>query len=111
MVEPKTLEKDAKQAEKKADKPLPALVSPLTRLSPSIRKATALYCKEQDKSFSIISELMWFDLLKKNGKIAKELQPEERKAAASGLRVQLSESEDRCAELEAKLAALKAGKK
>ncbi len=105
------IEKDAAKAAAKEVKPLPMLVSPMTRLSQEIREKVAIFCKEKNASFSTLTNQMWIDRLKTLGKIAKDFVPVPVRAAASGLRVKLDASEAEIAELEKMLNDLKAAKK
>ena len=117
MADAEKLEADAKKAEDKVAKPLPALVSPMTRLSPEIRQEVAKFCREQNASFSPLTNQMWIDKLKSLGKIAKDFVPAPTRLASEGLRAKVSAAEkkagedaSRITELEAQLAALKTKK-
>lgn len=113
MAKPEELEKSAETAKEKKDKPLPALVSPTVNLATELRQAIALRCKETGESFSIVTNKMWFDLLKKEGKVKPDLVIDfsARRVGGGGMKKLREEKDAVIAKLNAELEALKAGKK
>lgn len=113
MAEAEKLEKDAEKAKEKAEKPLPALVSPTVNLAVELRQAIALRCRVTGESFSLVSNKLWLKLLKDEGKVKADLNPDFKAAArgGGGMKVKLEERDKEIADLRAQLATLKATKK
>lgn len=113
MAKAEELEKDAEKTKEKAARPLPALVSPTVNLVPELRQAIALRCRDTGESFSIVTNKMWLALLKKEGKVKAELNPDfsAKRVGGGGLKKKLDESNAEVLKLKAELAALKESKK
>lgn len=113
MVTPEKLEKDADKTEEKKVKPLPALVSPTVNLAIEIRKAIAIRCRDTGDSFSLVSNRLWIDLLKKEGKIKADLNPDlsAKRVGGAATKAKLAEKDETIATLQKELAALKASRK
>lgn len=73
MPNAEELAKAAKAAEEKANKPLPELRSPMTRLPEETRKIIAQWCRDQNKSFSLKTNELWIAFLKGAKLIAADL--------------------------------------
>ncbi len=112
MVKAEELEKDAEKTKEKKEKPLPALVSPTVNLVIELREAIALRCRNTGESFSIVTNKMWLDLLKKEKLVKIDLAPDfTAKRIGGGLAKKVEEKDKVIEELQKELAALKAAKK
>jgi len=113
MAKPEELEQNAAKAEKKKEpKPLPALVSPTVNLVVELREAIAIRCRDTEESFSLVTNKMWLALLKKEGKVKADLQPDfSAKRSGTGLKLKVEERDKTIAALKAELEQLKATKK
>jgi len=106
------LEQNAEKTKEKKEKPLPALVSPTVNLVIELRQAIAIRCRDTGDSFSLVTNKMWLDLLKKEGKVKADLQPDfSAKRIGGGMKVKLEEKDATIAKLMAELETLKAAKK
>lgn len=115
MAEAEKLEQDAEKAKDKADKPLPALVSPTVNLVIEIRQAIALRCRETGESFSIVTNKMWLSMLKQEKRVKADLAPDfsvKRGGGGGAAAKEREAAKDKViAELQKELATLKAAKK
>lgn len=112
MAKAEELEKDAKAAKEKKEKPLPALISPTVNLVIELRQAIAIRCRDTGESFSVVTNKMWLALLKKEGKVAADLAPDfSAKRVGGGMKLKLEEKDAEIADLQKQLAELKAAKK
>jgi hypothetical protein len=109
----KTLANAAEDAKVKAEKPLPAMVSPTVNLVAEIRQAIALRCRETGVSFSLQSNKMWLALLKNEKRVATDLSPDftVKRAGGGASKAKLEEAQNEIAALKAELEKLKAAKK
>lgn len=106
------LEKAAAKKKAAEAKPLPALVSPTVNLVVELRQAIAIRCREIGDSFSLVTNKMWFDLLKKEGRVKTDLAPDfSAKKIGGGAKVKLEEKDAQIADLMKQLAEAKAAKK
>jgi len=113
MSKAEELEQTAEKKKKAKDKPLPALVSPTVNLAIELRQAIALRCKDTGESFSIVTNKMWFEMLKKEGKVKPDLVVDfsARRVGGGGGKKKLEEKNAEIAALQKELAMLKASKK
>ena len=113
MADPEKLEKDADKAKEKKDRPLPALVSPTVNLVVELRQAIAIRCRDTGESFSIVTNKMWLKLLKAEGKVKADLEPDfsAKRMGGGGMKKKIEEKDATIAKLTAELDALKAAKK
>ena len=74
MADAKTLETAAQKVETQQEKPLPTLAAPTVSLPMEIRQTIALRQKELGESFSISTTKLWVELLKKEKRIAADLE-------------------------------------
>lgn len=112
MAKPEELVKDAEKAEEKKNKPLPALVSPTVNLVVELRQAIAHRCRETGESFSLVTNKMWLTLLKKEGKVKANLEPDfSVKRVGGGMKVKLDEKDAEIAKLQEELTAARNAKK
>lgn len=114
MAGAEQLEKDAEKAKEKKEKPLPALVSPTVNLAEELRQAIALRCKKTGESFSIVTNKMWFDLLKKEGSVKADLVIDfaaKRGGGGGGWKKKAEEKDEQIAALQKQLAEAKAAKR
>lgn len=112
MAKAEELEKTAEKVKEKKVKPLPALVSPTVNLVIELRQAIAVRCRDTGESFSLVTNKMWLDLLKKEGKVKADLAPDfSAKRVSGGLALKVKEKDETIAKLLAELEALKATKK
>jgi len=110
----------AEELEKKADKkpveekPLPMLASPTVNLAMEMREAIAIRCRETGESFSLVTNKMWLDLLKKEKRVKADLAPDltpKRGGGGGKMKAKLEEKDALIAELQKQLEVLKAGKR
>lgn len=113
MAKAEELENKAEKVKKeKAPKPLPALVSPTVNLVAELRQAIAIRCRDTGDSFSLVTNKMWLELLKKEGKVKADLEPDfSAKRVAGGMKIKLDEANTKIDALLAELEVLKAAKK
>ena len=113
MDKAEELAKDAEKKKEKKDKPLPALVSPTVNLVVELRKAIAIRCRDTGESFSLVTNKMWLTLLKKEGKVKADLEPDfsAKRVGGAASKAKLAEKDETIAKLLAELEALKATKK
>lgn len=112
MAKAEELEQTAAQQQAVEDKPLPALVSPTVNLVPELRQAIALRCRETKDSFSVVTNKMWLEMLKKEGRVKKDLAPDFTvRAGGGGMKKKIDEQDATIAELRAQIEKLKATKK
>jgi len=112
MAKAEELEQNAEKTKEKKEKPLPALVSPTVNLVIELRQAIAIRCRDTGDSFSLVTNKMWLDLLKKEGKVKADLKPDfSAKRVGGGLKLKVEERDKTIEALRAELAALKATKK
>ena len=106
------LAKDAEAAAAKADKPLPELRSPMTRLPEEIRKVVATWCKTANTSFSRKTVLFWITFLKAEklvpADLAIDLTPQR---GGASFRAKEKDYQDEIEKLKADLVAARAAKK
>lgn len=111
MAKAEELEKDAEKAKEKKEKPLPALVSPTVNLVQELRQAIAIRCRDTGESFSIVTNKMWFELLKKEGKVKVDLVIDfSAKRVGGGLKKKVEDRDAEIVKLKEELEALKAKK-
>jgi len=112
MAKAEELKQNAEKTKEKKVKPLPALVSPTVNLVIELRQAIAIRCRDTGDSFSLVTNRMWLDLLKKEGKVKADLQPDfSAKRIGGGLKLKVEERDATIEALQKELAALKATKK
>lgn len=113
MADAEKLEEEAKKAKEKKDRPLPALVSPTVNLVIELRQAIAVRCRDTGESFSIVTNKMWLALLKKEGKVKADLEPDfsAKRMGGGGMKKKIEEKDATIDALQKELAALKAAKK
>lgn len=112
MANPNDLVAQAEASKNDVEKPLPAMVSPTVNLVVELRQAIAMRCRETSESFSIVTNKMWLALLKKEGKVKANLEPDFTIKRTGGIsKAKLQEKDDEIAALKEKLAKLQAAKK
>jgi hypothetical protein len=99
-------------AKEKADKPLPELRSPMTRLPDEIRVIIAKYCRDTGVSFSSHTVVLWIAELKKLKLIAQDLKIDlaPRRGGGAAFKEKETAYVDEIAKLKQQLADAKAGK-
>jgi len=113
MADAEKLELDAAKAKAKEEKPLPALVSPTVNLVPELRQAIAKRCRETGESFSIVCNKMWLAMLKKEGRVKADLEPDfsVKRGGGTAWKAKAEEKDGIIEDLKKQLAAAKASKK
>lgn len=113
MAKAEELEKDADTVKEKKEKPLPALVSPTVNLVIELRQAIALRCRKTGESFSVVTNKMWFDLLKKEGTVKTDLVIDftAKRGGGGGLAQKVKERDETIAKLQQELTDAKAAKR
>ncbi len=91
------------------EKPLPEMVSPMVRLDLSLRKHVAMYCREAGQSFSILTEQMWVDKLKKEGCLRETFELPAKMSYGRGGKTVAAYKEE-IANLKARIAGVREGK-
>lgn len=112
MDKAEQLEKDAAKKEVAKNKPLPALVSPTVNLAVELRQAIAKRCRETGDSFSLVTNKMWLKMLKAEGLVKADLEPDfSAKRIGGGLKAKIEEKDAKIADLMKQLEEAKAAKK
>ncbi len=111
MPNAEELAKEAKNAEAKANKPLPELRSPMTRLPEETRKIIAQWCKDNAMSFSLKTNELWITFLKGIKLIPADLKIDLARRGISSFKEKEQSYKDEIAELQEQLKKAQAAKK